>query len=128
MELSSTKIKNFLTFFQKKFLYFGKWKESLMDTEIFYNPEVFFTLHSFPTFVAVPRVLRFWERFFYPQVYFTIHSVLTFGTRRCCTNLFSRIPWRPAVLSWSCRASRLCSETQICLFESHSFRKKGIIW
>ena len=41
-------------------------------------PQAFFTLRSFPTFLAQPQALRFWVSIFYPQAFFTLRSFPTF--------------------------------------------------
>ena len=48
--------------------------------KLFFVSQAFFTLHSFPIFVTVPRVLRIWQSFFDSQAFFTKHFFPTFGT------------------------------------------------
>ena len=75
--------------------------------KFFFYSQAFFTLHPFPTFAAVPRVLQIWESFFYSQAFFTLQSF-------------------QVVLPWRLQGLPLRFETQtwpICLFESHSFSK-----
>ena len=47
--------------------------------ELFFYSQMFFTLHTFPIFATVPRVLRIWESFIYSQTFFTLHSFPAFG-------------------------------------------------
>ena len=75
--------------------------------------------------VVVPLVLRIWERFVYSQTLFTLNSFPTFGTT-CFYQGF------PGASSSDLKHTGSPTEVQnidsdICLFESHSFQQKVLV-
>ena len=89
-----------------------------------FNSQAFFTLHSFPTFVTVPRVLRIWWSFF------LLSGVFYFILLPDIWRNQSRLPWEPSIFPWSFQGSPLRFGTltlPICLFEPHSSQQKVLV-
>ena len=88
---------------------------------IFYS-QAFFTLHFFPTFATVSRVLRIWESLFYPQEFFTLN--LPF--QHLAQPAFIKAPLGVGSSSFNVAGhpTDVWNTDSAYLFESHSVQQK----
>ena len=96
---------------------------SVFISPTFFTVPVFYQVLRFC--VVVPRVLRIWESFVYSQTFFTLNSFPTFDTT-CFYQGF------PGASSSALKLTGSPTEVQnidsdICLFESHSFQQKVLV-